>query len=310
MRAIGQDTLGGPEVLKVVEIDRPEPGFSEVLVRVHAAGVNPTDWWHRATGGLLGGQPIPLGWDVSGVVEEVGLGVTMYRPGDEVFGMPRLPQPGGTYAEFITSPSRHLARKPAGISHVEAAALPLAGLTAWQSLVDTADVRPGQRVLVHAAAGGVGHLAVQIAKARGAYVIGTARSPKHDFLRGVGADEVIDYTQTDFVTAARDIDVVLDTIGGEYGTRSLRTLRPGGIVVSIASPAEASLAAVAEQRGLRAGFTMVEPDNGGLKEIAALIEAGKLRVHVDTVLPLEEAGKAHEIGEAGRTTGKIVLTVA
>jgi NADPH:quinone reductase-like Zn-dependent oxidoreductase len=310
MRAIGQDTLGGPEVLKVVEIDRPEPGFSEVLVRVHAAGVNPTDWWHRSTGGLLGEQPIPLGWDVSGVVEEVGLGVTMYRPGDEVFGMPRLPQPGGTYAEFITSPSRHLARKPAGISHVEAAALPLAGLTAWQSLVDTADVRPGQRVLVHAAAGGVGHLAVQIAKARGAYVIGTARSPKHDFLRGLGADEVIDYTQTDFVTAAHDIDVVLDTIGGEYGPRSLRTLRPGGIVVSIASPAEASLAAVAEQQGLRAGFTMVEPDNGGLKEIAALIEAGKLRVHVDTVLPLEEAGKAHEIGEAGRTTGKIVLTVA
>ncbi|MFI2350947.1 NADP-dependent oxidoreductase [Streptomyces sp. NPDC019443] len=310
MRAIGQDTLGGPEVLKVVEIDRPEPGFSEVLVRVHAAGVNPTDWWHRSTGGLLGEQPIPLGWDVSGVVEEVGLGVTMYRPGDEVFGMPRLPQPGGTYAEFITSPSRHLARKPAGISHMEAAALPLAGLTAWQCLVDTAHVRPGQRVLVHAAAGGVGHLAVQIAKARGAYVIGTARSPKHDFLRGLGADEVIDYTQTDFVTAARDIDVVLDTIGGEYGPRSLKTLRPGGIVVSIASPAEASLTTVAEQQGLRAGFTMVEPDNGGLKEIAALIEAGKLRVHVDTVLPLEEAGKAHEIGEAGRTTGKIVLTVA
>ncbi|MFF3245810.1 NADP-dependent oxidoreductase [Streptomyces sp. NPDC002870] len=311
MRAIGQDTLGGPEVLRIVETDRPEPEPAEVLVRVHAAGVNPTDWWHRATGGLLGdGRPVPLGWDVSGVVEEVGLGVTMYRPGDEVFGMPRLPQPAGAYAEFMTSPARHLARKPAGISHVEAAALPVAALTAWQCLVDTADVRPGQRVLVHAAAGGVGHLAVQVAKARGAYVIGTARSPKHDFVRGLGADEVIDYTQTDFVTAARDVDVVLDTIGGDYGPRSLRTLRPGGIVVSLASPAEAQLAAVAEQQGLRAGFTIVEPDNGGLKEIAALIEARKLRVHVDTVLPLEQAGKAHEIGEAGRTTGKIVLTVA
>ncbi|MET7616097.1 NADP-dependent oxidoreductase [Streptomyces sp. NPDC005408] len=311
MRAIGQDTLGGPEVLKIVEIDRPVPGPSEVLVRVHAAGVNPTDWWHRTTGGLLNeGRPVPLGWDVSGVVEEVGLGVTMYRPGDEVFGMPRLPEPAGAYAEFMTSPARHLARKPAGISHVEAAALPIAALTAWQSLVDTADVRPGQRVLVHAAAGGVGHLAVQIAKARGAYVIGTASGRKHDFVRRIGADEVIDYTTADFVTAARDIDVVLDTIGGDYGPRSLKTLRPGGIVVSIASPAEAPLAAVAEQQGLRAGFTIVEPDNGGLKEIAALIEAGTLRVEIDTVLPLEQAAKAHELGEAGRTTGKIVLTVA
>jgi NADPH:quinone reductase-like Zn-dependent oxidoreductase len=311
MRAIGQDALGGPDVLKIVEIDRPEPGPSEVLVRVHAAGVNPTDWWHRATGGLLGdGAPIPLGWDVSGVVEAVGLGVTVYRPGDEVFGMPRLPQAAGAYAEFVTSPARHLARKPAGLTHVQAAAIPLAALTAWQSLVDTADVRPGQRVLIHAAAGGVGHLAVQIAKARGAYVIGTARAPKHDFVRGLGADEVIDYTQTDFVSAAHDIDVVLDTIGGDYGPRSLKTLRPGGILVSIASPAEDQLKHAAKELGLRAGFTIVEPDNGGLKEITALVESGRLRVEIDTVLPLEQAAKAHEIGEAGRTTGKIVLTVA
>ncbi|MCX4824687.1 NADP-dependent oxidoreductase [Streptomyces sp. NBC_01142] len=310
MRAIGQDTLGGPEVLKIVEIDRPEPGFGEVLVRVHAAGVNPTDWWHRATGGLLGDGPVPLGWDVSGVVEAVGLGVTMHRPGDEVFGMPRLPQPARAYAEFMTSPARHLARKPAGLTHVQAAALPIAALTAWQSLVDTADVQPGQRVLVHAAAGGVGHLAVQIAKARGAYVIGTASASKHDFVRGLGADEVIDYRQTDFVTAARDIDVVLDAIGGEYGPRSLRTLRPGGILVSIASPEEDYLAETAREQGLRGGFTIVEPDNGSLKEIAALVEAGKLRVEIDTVLPLEQAAKAHEIGETGRTTGKIVLTVA
>ncbi|MFF3325718.1 NADP-dependent oxidoreductase [Streptomyces sp. NPDC002889] len=310
MRAIGQDTLGGPEVLKIVEVERPEPGPSEVLVRVHAAGVNPTDWWHRSTGGLLGGRPVPLGWDVSGVVEAVGLGVTMYRPGDEVFGMPRLPLPAGTYAEFITSPARHLARKPAGISHVEAAALPIAALTAWQSLVDTAGIRPGQRVLVHAAAGGVGHLAVQIAKARGAYVIGTASAPKHDFVRGLGADEVIDYRETDFAAAAQDMDVVLDTVGGEYGPRSLATLRPGGVLVSIASPEEAYLADEAERRDLRAGFTMVEPDNGSLKEIAALVETGRLRVEVSEVLPLKEAGRAHEIGEQGRTQGKIVLSVA
>ncbi|MFI6822773.1 NADP-dependent oxidoreductase [Micromonospora sp. NPDC050187] len=309
MRAVSQDSLGGPEVLRVVEMDRPEPGVSEVLVRVHAAGVNPTDLWHRATGGLLGETPVRLGWDVSGVVEAVGLGVTMFQPGDEVFGMPRLPQPAGTYAEYVTSPARHLARKPATLSHAEAAALPLAALTAYQSLVDTACVRPGQRVLVHAAAGGVGHLAVQIAKAHGAHVVGTARSAKHAFVRGLGADEVVDYTQVDFASVVGDIDIVIDTIGGDYGPRSLRTLRPGGIVVSLASPAESHLAVEARDRGVRAGFTIVEPDHGGLKAIAALVGAGQLRPEVAVVLPLDQVARAHEIAQTGRTTGKIVLTV-
>ncbi|MFE0592485.1 NADP-dependent oxidoreductase [Micromonospora echinospora] len=309
MRAVSQDSLGGPEVLRVVEVDRPEPGISEVLVRVHAAGVNPTDLWHRATGGLLGETPVRLGWDVSGVVEAVGLGVTMFRPGDEVFGMPRLPQPAGTYAEYVTSPARHLARKPAALSHVEAAALPLAALTAYQSLVDTAGVRPGQRVLVHAAAGGVGHLAVQIAKAHGAHVVGTARAAKHAFVRGLGADEVVDYTRVDFASAVRDVDIVIDTVGGDYGPRSLRTLRPGGIVVSLASPAEARLAVEARDRGVRAGFTIVEPDHAGMKAIAALVEGGQLRPEVDVVLPLDQVARAHEIAQTGRTTGKIVLTV-
>lgn len=311
MRAIGQDTFGGPEVLKVVEVERPEAGPAEVLVRVHAAGVNPTDVWHRATGGLAGGEvPVRLGWDVSGVVEAVGPGVTMFEPGDEVFGMPRHPLPAGTYAEYVTSPARHLVRKPAGLSHVEAAALPLAGLTAWQALVDTADVRRGQRVLIHAAAGGVGHLAVQIAKARGAYVIGTARAAKHDFVRGLGADEVVDYTRVDFASVVGDVDVVVDAIGGEYGPRSVRTLREGGIVVSLASPAEARLAEEARPLGRRAQFMIVEPDQAGLREIAALVAAGGLRPEIDTVLPLELAAKAHELAASGRTTGKIVLTTA
>jgi NADPH:quinone reductase-like Zn-dependent oxidoreductase len=209
----------------------------------------------------------------------------------------------------VTSPARHLARKPAGLSHVQAAALPLAALTAWQSLVDTAGVRPGQRVLIHAAAGGVGHLAVQIAKARGAYVIGTARSAKHAFVRGLGADEVIDYTQVDFASAISDVDIVIDTIGGDYGPRSLRTMRNGGIVVSLSSPAEAQLASKAYELGLRAGFMIVEADHAGMKAITSLVEAGRLRVEIDTVLPLEQAAKAHRIGEEGRTTGKIVLTV-
>ncbi|MEV0806333.1 NADP-dependent oxidoreductase [Micromonospora sp. NPDC050200] len=308
MRAIGQDVFGGPEVLRVLEVDRPEPATSEVLVRVHATGVNPTDLWHRSTGGLLG-TSVRLGWDMSGVVEAVGLGVTWLRPGDEVFGMPRLPEAAGTYAEYVTSPARHLARKPARLSHVEAAGLGLAGLTAWQALVDTAEVQPGQRVLVHAAAGGVGHLAVQIAKARGAYVVGTARPAKHDFVRHLGADDVVDYTTVAFEEVVRDVDVVLDPIGGEYGPRSLRTLRPGGFLVSLASPAEAYLAAEAERQNRRAGFMIVQPDHGGLRALADLVEQGRLRVAIDTVLPLEEVGKAHEFSASGRATGKIVLTV-
>jgi NADPH:quinone reductase-like Zn-dependent oxidoreductase len=195
------------------------------------------------------------------------------------------------------------------LSHVQAAALPVAGLTAWQALVDTAQVRPGQRVLVHAAAGGVGHLAVQIAKARGAYVIGTARTGKHAFVYGLGADEVIDYIKSDFQSAVSEVDIVIDTIGGDYGPRSLSTLRPGGIIVSLASPAEAYLVDSARELGLRAGFTMVEPDHAGMKAIASLTEKGQLRPEIDTVLPLKQAARAHEIGETGRTRGKIVLTV-
>ncbi|MEU0558308.1 NADP-dependent oxidoreductase [Dactylosporangium sp. NPDC006015] len=309
MRAIGQDGFGGPEVLRVVEVDRPQPGISEVLVRVHATAVNPTDLWHRTTGGLLG-TTVRLGWDVSGVVEETGLGVTWLRPGDEVFGMPRLPEAAGTYADFVTSPARHLARKPARLSHVEAAGLGLAGLTAWQAVVDTADIQPGQRVLIHAAAGGVGHLAVQIAKSRGAHVIGTASPAKHDLLRDLGADEVIDYTAVKFEDAATDLDAVIDPIGGEYGPRSLSTLRPGGILVSLASPAEAYLADEARQQGRRAGFLLVQPDHAGLRSLADLVDKGELRVVVDTVLPLEEVARAHELVATGRSAGKVVLTVA
>ncbi|MFI7424882.1 NADP-dependent oxidoreductase [Nonomuraea sp. NPDC049684] len=309
MRAIGQDGFGGPEVLKVIEVERPEPAPAEVLVRVHAAGVNPTDSWHRASGGLAGAV-VRLGWDVSGVVEATGPGVTTLVPGDEVFGLPRHPLPAGTYAEYVTSPARHLVRKPEALTHEQAAALPLAALTAWQALVDVAQVRPGQRVLIHAAAGGVGHLAVQIAKARGAQVIGTARTAKHAFLRGLGADELIDYTETDFETAIEPVDAVIDTIGGSYGPRSLRALRPGGVLVALASPAEAYLADEAAALGLRAAFMIVEADHAGMREIAALAASGLLRPEIDTVLPLDQAAKAHELGDSRRTTGKIVLSLA
>jgi NADPH:quinone reductase-like Zn-dependent oxidoreductase len=307
MRAIRQEELGGPEVLKLVEVERPDPRPTEMLVRVHAAGVNPVDWKTRARGGYLGEPPFTVGWDVSGVVEAIGLGVTRFAPGDEVFGMPWFPREAAAYAEYVTAPSRHFAAKPAGLSQVEAGGLPLAGLTAWQILVDILDLQPGRRVLVTAAAGGVGHLAVQIAKTRGAYVIGTARQAKHAFLRELGADELIDYTQTDFAGAVGDLDVVVDLIGGSSSVHAAPTLKPGGALVPVTGGRDAEIAAAAARRGLRLVTPLVEPDHAGLEGLASLVDAGRLRVEIDTVLPLADAARAHELGERGRTRGKIVL---
>lgn len=310
MRAISPRSWGGPEVLTEIEVPCPAPGPGEILVQVHAAGVNPTDWKARASGGLgLWGQLPILGYDVSGVVAATGLGVRLFQPGDEVFGMPRFPHQAGAYAQYVTAPARQFARKPVEIDHVQAAALPLAALTAWQALIDTAGLHAGDRVLIHAAAGGVGHLAVQIAKAQGAYVIGTARVAKHPFLRSLGADELIDYTAVDFTNAISEVDVVIDTIGGGYGPRSLRVLRRSGTLVSLSSPAENDLIATAADLRVRAGFMLVEPDHAAMNAIAALVAAGALRAHVDAVFPLDQAVKAHELGENGHTTGKIVLAV-
>jgi NADPH:quinone reductase-like Zn-dependent oxidoreductase len=310
MRAIRQETFGGPEVLRLVEVERPEPGPTEVLVRVHAAGVNPVDWWTRSGKGVLRDLPMTVGWDLSGVVEEAGRGVTRFAPGDEVFGMPWFPRQAGAYADYVTAPSRQLARKPARASHLEAGGLPLAGLTAWQVLVDTAHIEPGQRVLVTAAGGGVGHLAVQIAKARGAHVIATASRGKHEFVRGLGADEVLDSAPVgqQLETAVADVDVALDLVGGEASVRWLEALRPGGLLVPITGGGP-DVDAQAAARGRRATSLLVEPDAGGLEALAALVDAGQLRVEIDTALPLEEAAKAHEISQAGHARGKIVLEV-
>ncbi|MFG2867161.1 NADP-dependent oxidoreductase [Streptomyces sp. NPDC048338] len=312
MRAVTQDVAGPPEVLRLVETPRPVPGRGEILVRVRAAGVNPADWKTRQRGVFPDGTPAPftLGFDVAGVVAEVGDGVTLFQVGDAVFGMPRFPHVAGAYAEYVAAPARHFAPSPRGLTPVEAGALPLAALTAWQALVDTADVRPGTRVLIHAAAGGVGHLAVQIAKARGAYVIGTAGAMKHDLLRDLGVDEPIDHRTQDFAATVRDVDVVLDSLGGAHWSRSLRTIRPGGTLVTIIPPDATFPTAEAEARGVRAVFMLVEPDQAGLREIASLVESGRLRVLVDEVFPLAEAGRAHARGETGRTTGKLVLSVA
>ena len=309
MRAITQDALGEPDVLRETELERPEPGVGQILVAVHAAGANPTDWKHRRYGIFLGKPPFTLGWDVSGVVEAVGLGVSLFEPGDEVFGMLPYPYGAGSHAEYVVGPARAFVPKPTALNHIEAGALPLVALTAWQTLVDTTRVQPGQRVLVHAAAGGVGHVAVQIAKARGAYVIGTASATKHAFVRGLGADEVIDYRTADFMKEARDIDVVLDTLGGDDRLRSLETLRPGGMLVSILPQEFGEAAERAAELGVRAKTMLVEHDQAGMAAIAALVESGQLRVHVSDTYPLAEAASAHAQGETGRVMGKLVLTV-
>ncbi|MFF4085293.1 NADP-dependent oxidoreductase [Streptomyces nigra] len=309
MRAISQNVLGGPEVLEEVRLERPAPGPNQVLVRVRAAGVNPTDWKHRATGGFLGDPPFVLGWDVSGVVEATGIGVAAFRPGDEVFGMLPYPYGHGSHAEYVIAPVRALTHKPSVIDHTQAGALPLVSLTAWQALVEHAELRPGQRVLIHAAAGGVGHAAVQIAKARGAYVIGTASAGKHGFLREIGADEVIDYRETDFAEAVKDVDVVLDTLGGETAVRSLRVLRPGGVVVSIIPVGSDEFPQEAERLGVRAVRMLVDADRADLRSLVELIEQGRLRASIERTFPLSAAAEAHALGEKGRTTGKLVLTV-
>lgn len=310
MRAIRQQELGGPEVLQLVEVPASEPAPTEVLVRVHAAGVNPVDWKTRASGGFLGAPPFTVGWDVAGVVEALGVGVTRFAGGDRVFGMPRFPGEAAAYAQYVTAPSRQLAPTPDALDDVEAAAIPLAALIAWQALVDTADVQPGTRVLIQAAAGGVGHLAVQIAKAHGAHVIGTARADQQPLLTELGVDEAIDYTRHDVGQVVRNADVVLDLVGGETGRRSLPTLRDGGLLISV--PSSTDVAPLREAAGGRVRVTgiLVEPDRTGMEGIATLAREGALRVRVAKTFPLEQAARAHEFGESGRTNGgKLVLTV-
>ena len=311
MRAIQVERFGGPEVMRMAEVGKPIPGRGEVLVRVAAAGVNPVDWKVRsgASGEWFGRPPYIPGWDLAGVVEAAGPDVSALAVGDEVFGMPRFPKLAGCYAEYVAAPADEVAARPAALSWAEAGGLPLAGLTALQVL-DMAGVTSGQRVLVHAAAGGVGHLAVQLAKARGAWVTGTARADKHPFLRELGADETIDYTAAPFEETVKDVDVVVDPIGGDTSFRSLRVLRPGGTLVLIVGQASEELTTAAKAAGIRFERHLVHPDGPGLVRLAALASRGELRVLVERVLPLDQAARAHELGERGRTQGKLVLSVA
>jgi NADPH:quinone reductase-like Zn-dependent oxidoreductase len=307
-QAVRFHSYGGPEVLVLEEMSRPQAGAGEVLIRVHAAGVNPLDWKVRA-GHLKDWLPhrLPLipGWDVSGVVEAVGHDVTAFKIGDAVYGMLDHMH-DGAYAEYVAARTGDLVRKPRSIDHVQAAAVPLAALTAWQSLFKVADLAPWHTVLIHAAAGGVGHFAIQFAKWRGAKVIGTASADNASFLRELNADRVIDYRTTQFEEVVSGVDVVLDAIGGDTQDRSWQVLKKGGILVAtlgISSPE------AARRHGVRGEGVRVHTDTAKLTQIAALIDAGDLKPAVTTVLPLAEAGRAHELSQTGHVRGKIVLKV-
>ncbi len=294
MRAVLVTRFGGPDVLEVAEVERPSPISTEVLVRVVAAGVNPVDCKTRRGDGVarwVGPPPFIIGWDVCGVVEAMGYGVTRFAVGDLVFGMPRFPRAAGAYAEYVTAPSRQFARVPKSTSPIEAAALPLAFLTAWQCLIETAQIRKGQTVLIHGAAGGVGHIALQIAKAHGARVIATTGRNDREALQ------------------AREVDAALDLVGGDDIQLLLDTLRSGGLLLEVAGYPSDELKAAAKERSVRVLEPLVEPDGHALEQIATLVDSGDLKVIIDEVFPLEHAVAAHERLERGGVRGKLVLEV-
>ncbi len=308
MKAIRIHQQGGPEVLQYEDAPRPNPVAGEVLVRVHAASVNPADW--KTRGGFQPARtplvfPYILGWDISGVIEAVGTDVTEFQEGDAVYGLIRFPQPGSAYAEYATAPVAHIAHRPKRLDHLHAAALPLVALTAWQALFDTAHLDTGQKVIIHGATGGVGHLAVQLAKAKGAYVIGVASTKNADFVRSLGADAVIDYHTVELEHGTSEVDVVFDTVGGPNGPRFLPTMKNGGTYVSIAWALPA--AEQAAKANITATGLLVHPDAHALTELAQWVDKGTITPVLERVFPLAHTKQAHELGETGHTLGKIVL---
>ncbi len=278
-----------------------------MLIRVVATSVNPVDWKIRK--GYLKSMipyemPLIMGWDVSGVVERVGSAVTKFKPGDAVYSRPDIAR-NGAYAEYVAVRENEIAFKPATISHVEAASLPLVSITAWESLLTTAGLQKGQSVLIHAGAGGVGSIAVQLARATGAHVTATASAGKADLVRSLGANEVIDYRAQDFSAVARDMDVVFDTIGGDVQEKSWSVLKPGGMLVSITDPSEDR----ARAEGKRAAFVFIEPNAVILTQLAGLVDAGQVRPLISAEYGLNDTARAQEASENGRATGKIVIYV-
>ena len=312
MKAIILKDFGGVENLVPAEIPVPTIVADEVLVKLKAISINPVDVKTRSGKGVAAlikdESPIILGWDISGEITEVGADVTGFKPGDEVFAMIDFPKTGKAYAEYVKAKANELALKPAGVSHEEAAAATLAALTAWQAFHSNAPVKPGDRVLIHAASGGVGHYAVQIAKHLNAYVIATSSAVNRDFVLGLGTDEHIDYKAQPFETATGNIDFVLDTIGGEYIDRSLQVMKKGGTIISIVSGMNETVTPKANALGINGHNTRVKPNAENMATIAGLLQKGIIKSHISKVFPFEQMADAHLQLESGRTVGKVVLT--
>ena len=309
MKAVVIHEYGGPEVLKYEDVPQPEPKQDQLRIHVIAAGVNPVDGMIRS--GMFDKEghrafPVILGGDISGVVERVGSNITKFKSGDPVFAYVSLDNSGG-YAQYAVVTEREAAPKPKSLTYVEAAAVPIVALTAWQALIDTAKLKAGQTVLIHGGSGGVGSFAIQIAKAHGAKVIATASAANQELLKQLGADVAIDYTKQNFENVAKDVDVVLDSIGKDTLARSYGVVKKGGIIVSlVARPDPAEL----EKHGIRGEALSVDPNSDELSEIGKLIDEKKINVIVSQTFPLSEARKAQEQVATGHTRGKIVLKVA
>jgi NADPH:quinone reductase-like Zn-dependent oxidoreductase len=313
MKAIILKEAGGVENLVSTEIEMPSPKKGEILIKVKAISINPVDIKTRKGLALYNtlkdDKPVILGWDVSGEVIELGDDVTSVEEEEEVFGMVNFPGHGKAYAEYVVAPANHFADKPDQINHAEAAASCLAALTAWQVLTQQLKVQAGEKVLIHAAAGGVGHFAVQIAKYLGGFVIGTGSDANYDFVKELGADDYVDYKNEKFEEVIKDADVVFDTVGGDNPVRSLNVLKKGGRLVAIAGGVTEEVKKLAETRGLKAWPYLVQSNGDDMEQLAELLEAGTIKPYISKVFSLDQIGEAHKHIETGRTRGKIVINV-
>lgn len=305
MKAIVINEYGDESVLKYEEIEKPQPKDDEISVKVKISAVNPVDWKIRDGLGEMFGLkfPIILGCEISGTVEETGANVKKFKTGDEVFG---FIAERGAYAEYVIAKEIELSKIPENFNFENAAAIPVGALTAWQAIFDSAGLQSGQKVLIHAASGGVGSMAVQLAKGKGAYVIATASGKNEEFVKDLGADEFIDYTKTKFEDVVKDVDVVFDTVGGDTQERSFQVLKKGGFLVTIVNPPSSESA---EKYGVQAEMIHLVPNAEQLAEITKLASDGKLKTSVEKVLPFSEIKKAHELSEAGHARSKIVLKI-
>ncbi len=307
MKAIVINEYGNEDVLSYVHVERPEPKVGEILVKVHAAAVNPADWKIRDGAGERLGLKLPLilGGDIAGTVEEVGIGVEDFKKGDAVYGITVSSLSGG-YAEYALAGVDTIALKPDSLDFEKAASIPIAALTAWQAMFDVAHLSSGQKILITGASGGVGSMAVQLAKAKGAIVIGMASGKNEQFVRELGADEFVDYTRQPFEEVVKGVDVVFDTFGNDTLERAFQTLKKGGFLVSaVETPSEEK----ARELCVESSWLFCQPSAQQLAEINCLIDEGKLNIYIETVLPLPEVKKAHQLSQSGRTRGKIVLQV-